>query len=92
MITIGSVDIGGTKIAVGAVREDGTVVKRLECLTQPEKGFQHAMDRVVGMLRALSDDGIDLAGIGVRCPGPLDPLTGVIVESGQWSGDGFVDA
>ena len=43
MIAIGAVDIGGTKIAVGAIREDGTILKRVECPTEPEKGFQHAM-------------------------------------------------
>jgi predicted NBD/HSP70 family sugar kinase len=57
MITIGSVDIGGTKIAVGAIREDGTTLTRLEWPTDPERGFQHAMDRIVAMLRDMSAGG-----------------------------------
>jgi glucokinase len=94
MITLGSVDIGGTKIAVGAVREDGRIEKRLECATEPEKGFHHAMQRVVAMLRELAADGTQLAGIGVGCPGPLDPFTGVIGEVGTlpgWQGGCLVD-
>jgi glucokinase len=86
MITIGSVDIGGTKIAVAAVREDGTIVKRLECPTEPEKGFQHAMQRILAMLRALCAGGTELAGVGVGCPGPLNPLTGVIGDVGTLPG------
>lgn len=93
MITIGSVDIGGTKIAVGAVREDGRILKRFECPTEPEKGFDRAMDRVVTMVRDLTVDGTRLSGIGVGCPGPLDPFTGVIGEVGTlpgWQGGNLV--
>ena len=95
MVTIGAVDIGGTKIAVGAIREDGKITKRLECPTEPEKGFQLAMQRIVTMLRELSADGTKLGGIGVGCPGPLDPFTGVIGEVGTlpgWQGGSLVDA
>jgi glucokinase len=95
MVTIGAIDIGGTKIAVGAIQEDGKTIKRLECPTEPEKGFQPAMQRIVAMLRELSADGMKLAGIGVGCPGPLDPFTGVIGEVGTlpgWQGGSLVDA
>jgi glucokinase len=93
MITIGSVDIGGTKIAVGAVREDGQILKRFECPTEPEKGFHHAMRRVIVMLRDLTADETKLTGIGVGCPGPLNPFTGVIGEVGTlpgWQGGNLV--
>jgi hypothetical protein len=94
MKTIGSVDIGGTKLAVGAVREDGRIVKQCECPTEPEKGFQQAMKRVATMLRALTDSGVELAGIGVGCPGPLDPFSGEIGDVGTlpgWQGGNLVD-
>ncbi len=93
MITVGSVDIGGTKIAVGAIREDGKILRRLECPTEPEKGFQYAMQRIIAMLRDLSSDGTELAGIGVGCPGPLDPFTGMIGDVGTlpgWQGGNLV--
>ena len=65
MINIGAVDIGGTKIAAGVIREDGTILKRLACPTETEKGFQHAIERIVAMLRDLAADGSEFAGIGV---------------------------
>jgi glucokinase len=94
MKIIGAVDIGGTKIAVGAVREDGRIVKQCECPTEPEKGFQQAVKRVATMLRDLSDSGVELAGIGVGCPGPLNPFSGVIGDVGTlpgWQGGNLVD-
>jgi glucokinase len=83
---LGAVDIGGTKIAVGVVKEDGRIVNRLECPTEAEKGFDHAMRRIVEMLRSVSAGGMHLAGIGVGCPGPLNPFTGIIGDVGTLSG------
>lgn len=83
---IGAVDIGGTKIAVGAVREDGSIAARLECPTAPERGFAAAMQRVKAMLRQAAGDGARYEGIGVACPGPLDPFTGVIGDVGTLPG------
>lgn len=37
---IGAIDIGGSKIAVGGVKEDGTIVCRSECSTDPLHGFE----------------------------------------------------
>ena len=92
---IGAVDIGGTKTAVGAVREDGSIAARLECPTAPELGFQAAMERVTGMLReAISGNGERYAGIGVACPGPLDPFTGIIGDVGTlpgWQGGNLAE-
>jgi glucokinase len=47
------------------------------------------------MLRRLSDSGITLAGIGVGCPGPLNPFSGEILDVGTlpgWQGGNLVDA
>lgn len=90
---LGAVDIGGTKIAAGVVREDGTILDRLECPTEAEKGFDHAMRRIVEMLRDLSAGGHQLEGIGVGCPGPLNPFTGIIGDVGTlpgWQGGNLV--
>ena len=90
---IGAVDIGGTKIAVGGIREDGTIAHRCECLTQPEQGFQDAMQRVKQMLRSVATACNRLDGIGIACPGPLDPFTGVIGDVGtlpDWQGGNLV--
>ncbi len=93
MKIIGAVDIGGTKIAVGGIREDGTIAHRCECLTEPAKGFQHAMQRVKEMLRKVATTCSRLDGIGIACPGPLDPFTGIIGDVGtlpDWQGGNLV--
>lgn len=93
MKIIGAVDIGGTKIAVGGIREDGAIAHRCECLTEPTKGFQYAMQRVKEMLRTVATACTRLDGIGIACPGPLDPFTGVIGDVGTlpgWQGGNLV--
>jgi glucokinase len=75
------------------MREDGTILNRVECPTEAEKGFGHAMRRIVEMLRSLSAGGYHLEGIGVGCPGPLNPFTGIIGDVGTlpgWQGGNLV--
>lgn len=94
MSLIGAVDIGGTKVAVGAVGADGTIVQQCECPTDPERGFSDAMLRISGLLREVIDTCGILDGIGICCPGPLDPFTGVIGEVGTlrgWQGGNLAE-
>ena len=86
MRQIGAVDIGGTKIAVGIVREDGAQLDRLECSTKVEHGFKDAILRIEGMLGQLAARWGGIAGIGVACPGPLEPLAGIIGNVGTLAG------
>jgi len=91
---IGAVDIGGTKIAVGAVGDDGTILYRKECLTEPQRGFPDAMVRIQEMLHGAAEAGGPLQGIGIACPGPLDPFTGVIGDVGTlpgWMGCNLIE-
>ncbi len=84
---IGAVDIGGTKISVGAVTQEGRVITRLEFATAPHEGFAPAMHRVQAMLRdAAARAGSAFTGIGVACPGPLDPRTGIVGDVGTLPG------
>lgn len=95
MRRIGAVDIGGTKIAVGIVRDDGTILHRSECLTDAKRGFQDAMLRIQTMLHVAMDRCGSIDGVGVGCPGPLDPFTGVIGDVGTlpgWDGYGLTEA
>src|SRR5208283_2868855 len=91
---IGAVDIGGTKIAAGAVTKEGTIITRLECATAPEEGFGLAMQRTKGMLReAAARAGAEFEGICVACPGPLNPYTGMVGDVGTlpgWQGRNLV--
>ncbi len=91
---IGAVDIGGTKIAVGVVTDEGKIVTRLECATAPEEGFGPAMKRTKRMLReAAANAGAEFAGIGVASTGPVDPYTGIFGDVGTlpgWQGFNLV--
>jgi glucokinase len=93
---IGAVDIGGTKIAVGAVTKQGAIIARLECATVPEEGFALAMQRTKGMLREVAARaGSGFEGIGVACPGPLNSFTGLVGDVGTlpgWQGHNLVAA
>ncbi|HEY2014885.1 MAG TPA: ROK family protein, partial [Bryobacteraceae bacterium] len=93
---IGAVDIGGTKIAVGAVTGSGEILGRFEFPTAPREGFPAAMGRTAEMLRELSRQvGERYGGIGVACSGPVDPLSGIVGNVGTlpgWQGSNIVTA
>ena len=75
----GAVDIGGTKIAVGVVDRNGRVLAKTECATDPGRGFDRAMQRIVELLaQSASRAAVKLTGIGIGCTGPVDPLTGLV--------------
>ena len=86
MRQIGAIDIGGTKIAVGIVREDGVVLHRTELPTDARRGFPDAVQRMCQMLQEAIDRCGPIAGVGIGCPGPLDPFTGVIGDVGTLTG------
>jgi glucokinase len=75
----GAVDIGGTKIAVGAIDASGRVLGRADTPTAAREGFDAAMTRIAELLNKVrSSAGIELCGIGIGCTGPVDPLSGEI--------------
>lgn len=80
------VDIGGSKIAAGLVLPTGEIRHhtRVPMLPNdgPETGLStvtKAIDQVCAKVAA-SDCEHTLRGIGICCPGPLDPNTGVILN------------
>jgi glucokinase len=78
MIT-GAVDIGGTKIAVGAIDGAGRLLAREETPTAAARGFEDAMERVAGMLgRVRTQLDRPMQGVGIGCTGPVDPVRGTI--------------
>ncbi len=73
---IGAVDIGGTKIAVGVVDDNGKVLSRMEAPTDPNR-YSDAIELIAHMLRKTAQRaGADLSGIGIGSTGPVDPLRG----------------
>jgi len=88
---IGAVDIGGTKIAVGIVDEDGRVLARVECPTDADLGYFHALASITEMLRTTARmANTTISGIGIGSTGPVYPLTGKIGNVNffpKWEGE-----
>ncbi|MGB8955167.1 MAG: ROK family protein [Tumebacillaceae bacterium] len=76
------IDIGGTKVAVGIVGEDGRLCDRIVLPTDIELQPAEMIDRICAELEGLVDRaGIaldELLGIGIGAPGPLDAKKGLI--------------
>ncbi len=79
---LGAIDIGGTKIAIGLVGEDGRILSQTSLATNADRGFAEGFER---MRRALAlqieQTGVRLRGIGVGCTGPVDPFSGKITTA-----------
>jgi len=74
---IGAVDIGGTKIAVGIIDDEGKVLARSECPTGASLGYSHGLSNIEEMLRATARSAnAQISGVGIGSTGPVFPLTG----------------
>jgi glucokinase len=80
------IDIGGTKLVVGSVAEDGSAVHAVA--TEPtvaEAGASDVLGRLVALAeRAIAETrrtvpGAEILGVGVGAPGPLDTRSGVVL-------------
>lgn len=87
MRLIVGVDLGGTTIVVGTLPEDGSAVHGL--VTEPTP-VQLGPDGVVERMLALIHDsvrrtrdelgaGVEIAGVGIGAPGPLDTRRGLVI-------------
>jgi glucokinase len=88
MRLIVGVDLGGTTIVVGTLTEDGrTIYGQLSEHTPVELGPDGVADRMVAMIhrsidltrRALGSGAVEIAGVGVGAPGPLDTERGIVI-------------
>jgi glucokinase len=71
------VDLGGTKILVGVVARDGSVVRRHERPT-PQDSQEHVLAELEAAVAELLDDSVDALGFGT--PSPIDQARGVVVR------------
>src|SRR5579859_1772744 len=75
------VDIGGTKVAVGLVDINGTIVTQGRRPMVANGTAEAALQAVTGAIDSLvSEAGSEIQGIGICAPGPLDPKTGVVLN------------
>jgi glucokinase len=77
------VDIGGTKVAVGLVDREGTILtqsrKPMVANGTAEAGLQAVAAAIDSMTAAAAPYG-GVRSIGICAPGPLDPKTGVVLN------------
>lgn len=93
------IDIGGTKTLLGIIGDDRRIIAQTRLPTLPQDGFDIAVRRFSDAIRDLLTQTklalADLAGIGIGCPGPLNPFTGVINNDytlPSWGGCNIVQA
>lgn len=76
------IDIGGTKTTVALIDAAGRVGGRQSFPTEAGAGFVRAVGRIAATIRALMAEravpAARLAGIGIGCAGPVDPVRGLI--------------
>lgn len=80
------IDLGGTNIVVGAVREDGDAIIGLQSEpTRADEGPDAVVERIVQLAKATRDrtiaevPGATILGVGIGAPGPLDRASGVVL-------------
>jgi glucokinase len=75
------VDIGGTKIAVGIVDRSGKILAQGRMPMVANGTPEVALDAVVSAIDSmLSPSAVDIEGIGICAPGPLDPKSGIVLN------------
>ncbi len=76
------VDIGGTKVAAGAVNSTGDIAFKtrvpMVATGDAGMGLKAVIDAIDAVLRATPTS--QISGIGIASPGPLDPQTGMIMN------------
>lgn len=81
------IDIGGTKIRAGLVREDGDLLAVVEMKTEADKGASHVVSRILSIVEQFSN--YQFEGVGIGTAGQVG-LDGTILSATQtfpgWSG------
>jgi glucokinase len=72
------VDVRGTNISSGLVSSEGKIIKRATIPSQSDMGEKVFLDNIKKAIRSVIRKGV--TGIGIGCPGPLDPDNGVILN------------
>jgi len=77
------IDLGGTKTAFGLISPENKIVARERIPTDADKGPGHIVDRIAEIIDGMGSqvtDGGSIAAVGICAPGPLDHLTGTIIN------------
>jgi len=86
MRAIVGIDLGGTNIVAGCVAEDGSGLRGVRSVpTGAESGSDAVVQRILATAREsiaatrAEDPALELVGVGIGSPGPLDTRTGVVL-------------
>jgi glucokinase len=77
------VDVGGTKVAAGAVNSTGKITFQTRTpmvANDAAAGLAAVISAINSVKNGISGAGGELAGIGICAPGPLDPRSGVVIN------------
>ena len=78
-----ALDIGGTKLAAGAVGRSGDVLSFLVESTLADEGPERGLERLFGLGRKAVDEAglawTQVVSVGIGCGGPLDAERGVLI-------------
>lgn len=75
------VDIGGTKVAVGLVDQEGRILQQGRKPMVATGTAEAALDAVTGAIDSvLSQSSGAVQSVGICAPGPLDPTSGVVLN------------
>ena len=75
-----AVDLGGTQIRTARFDQGLNLLQRENTLTMADEGPESTIHRLKTYIaRVMPEAKGDIAGIGISSPGPLNPMTGVII-------------
>ncbi|MBK8026424.1 MAG: ROK family protein [Chloroflexi bacterium] len=75
------IDLGGTRLRVATLDQELNILERHETLTEAHEGVEATTARMVAFVgdALASCEREHLAGIGISCPGPVNPNAGLLV-------------
>ena len=80
------IDIGGTNTRVALVNENHEVIERQQFRTDAD----HPANTVAAIKEVTDSFDVEIVGMGVSCPGPLDLINGIVLDTpnlhGEWHG------
>jgi glucokinase len=76
------IDLGGTKIAGALVNRRGDIVATTRRPTEPARGSEAVLDSLAASITELLEQAEgEVAGVGVGCPGLIDPVSGTVIKA-----------
>ena len=73
------VDIGGSNIKIGMVSQGGKIIYKHSIKTEPGEGPQKVIENInTGIHAVLNNTKVHIDGIGIGCPGTVDPEKGTV--------------